>query len=95
MRAAVLLVFGVLLLALLQIAGADTGVLNPTSYYQRYRRAEYPSDKPFYQVSDIINNNVVILIGFYKACTSIISPCSDLLSRGLLCSGGSSGCTMR
>ncbi len=51
--AAVLLVFGVLLLALIQDAGADTGVLNPTSYYQRYRRAEYSADKPFYQVSNI------------------------------------------
>ncbi len=44
-----------LLSVVLQLAGAESGgLLNPPSYYQRYRRAEYPSDQPFYQVIGIL-----------------------------------------
>lgn len=29
--------------------GGSCGVVNPPAYYQRYRRAEYPADAPFFQ----------------------------------------------
>ena len=47
-------VAGVVLLTALATArpidtAKDCGVLNPPEYYQRYRRSEYPLDKPFFQ----------------------------------------------